>query len=189
MPQHVQGIQTLKYQAEWSAAKKKQQDMTSDSLHAQMKTAYFIVKKNFPLSSFPDLIALQKSNGAPTLQMGTYSHHEVVSDFVESLASSLDSEVKDKINSSPFIGLMTDESTDIAVHKKLVIYMQLIHEGKSKVYFASIVDVPDGKADIISAALLKFLEDNNIPMSKLLGFVSDGAAEMMGRSNGVGAIL
>ena len=67
--------------------------------------------------------------------------------------------------------------------------MQLIHEGKSKVYFASIVDVPDGKADIISAALLKFLEDNNIPMSKLLGFVSDGAAEMMGRSNGVGAIL
>ena len=188
LPQHTRVIQTLKYQEEWSVAKKKQ-DITLDSLDAQMKTAYFIVQKNFPLSSFPDLIELQQSNGAPTLQMGTSSHHETMTDFIKCISSSLDSDMKQKIEKSSFIGLMTDESVDIAILKKLVIYIQFIFEGKSKVCFASMVDVPDGKAATISAALFNFLQQNNIPTSKLLGFASDGAAVMMGKNNGVGVIL
>ena len=189
LPQHTRAIQTLKYQEEWSVAKKKQEHVTSDSLDAQMTTAYFIVQKNFPLSSFPDLIELQQSNGAPTLQTGSYSHHETVTDFIKCISSSLDSDMKQKIEKSSFLGLMTDESVDIAILKKLVIYVQLIIEGKSKICFASMVDVPDGKAATISEALLNYLQQNNIPTSKLLGFASDGAAVMMGKNNGVGVIL
>ena len=84
---------------------------------------------------------------------------------------------------------MTDESVDIAILKKLIIYIQLIIEAKSKICFASMVDVPDGKAATISEALLNYLQQNNIPTSKLLGFASDGATVMMGKNNGVGVIL
>ena len=139
LPQHTRAIQTLKYQEEWSVAKKKQENLTSDSLDSQMKNAYFVVQKNFPLS---DLIELQQSNG---------------------ISSSLDSDIKEKIAKSSFLGPMTDESVDIAILKKLVVYVQLIVEGKSKICFASMVDVPDGKAAMISEALLNFLQQNYIP--------------------------
>ena len=132
LPQHMRAIQTLRYQEEWIVAKKKQEHVTSDSLDAQKTTAYFIVKKNFPLSLFPDLIELQQSNGAPTLQTGSYSHHETVTDFIKCISSSLDSDMKQKIEKSSFLGLMTGESVDIPILKKLVIYVQLTIEGKSK---------------------------------------------------------
>ena len=47
-------------------------------------------------------------------------------------------------------------------------------------------DVCDGKADTIIQALVEVLEEWQIPLTKVTGLGSDGAAVMTGVRNGVG---
>ena len=42
-----------------------------------------------------------------------------------------------RIQKSPYVGLMLDESLDIAVQKKLVLFFKILVEGKSKIEFAT----------------------------------------------------
>jgi len=84
---------------------------------------------------------------------------------------------------------MLDESLDIAVQNELVLFFKILVEGKSKIKFAANVEVKDGKAETIYAAILKYLEESNIPVKKLLGFGTDGATVMTGRLNGLAVRL
>ena len=52
--------------------------------------------------------------------------------------------------------------------------------------FAENKNVADGKADTIVAAIKEFLNEWGIPLMKVTGLGSDGAAVMMGVRNGVG---
>ena len=52
-----------------------------------------------------------------------------------------------RIQKSPYVGLMLDESLDIAVQKKLVLFFKILVEGKSKFEFAANVEVKDGKEE------------------------------------------
>ena len=94
-----------------------------------------------------------------------------------------------RIQKSPYVGLMLDESLDIAVQKKLVLFFKILVEGKSKIEFAANVEVKDGKAETIYAAVLKYLEESNVPVKKLSGLGTDGASVMTGRVNGLAVRL
>ena len=94
-----------------------------------------------------------------------------------------------RIQKSPYVGLMLDESLDIAVQKKLVLFFKILVEGKSKIEFAVNVEVKDGKAETIYAAVLKYLEESNVPVKKLSGLGTDGASVMTGRVNGLAVRL
>ena len=104
--------------------------------------------------------------------------------------------IKEKIfadaQASPAIGIMADESIDISVTKSLVIYyiwyLDPIHE-QYKTSFLSLTEVPSGTADVIAEAIKKELSSSAIPLAKCCGFSSDGAKVMVGKQNGVAALL
>ena len=70
---------------------------------------------------------------------------------------------------------MLDESLHIAVQKKLVLFFKILVD----------VEVKDGKAETIYAAVLKYLEQSNVPVKKLSGLGKDGASVMTGHFNGL----
>ena len=94
-----------------------------------------------------------------------------------------------RFQKSPYVGLMLDESLDIAVQKKLVLFFKILVEGKAKIEFAAIVELKDGKAETIYAAVLKHLEDSNVPVKKLSGLGTDSVSVMTGRLNGLAVRL
>ena len=159
-----------------------------DSLHHQLKTVYFMAQHNIALNTYAPLIELQKSNGCEVLSRpsGHYVAHEVVSEMLQCLASSITDDVKQNIKNSKFIGVLTDESCDIAVLKKLIIYVQTFSGGKVNVSFATNIDVPDGKAETIFNAINEWLVSWEIPITKVMGLATDGAAVMTGVRSGVG---
>ena len=93
------------------------------------------------------------------------------------------------IQGTPYLGIMCDESLDIAVTKKLVIYCKIIKSGEIFVLFGANVEVLDGKATTIYESLVKFLNDMGVNISKVSGLGTDGASVMTGRLNGVGVKL
>ena len=75
---------------------------------------------------------------------------------------------------------MLDESLDIAVQKKLVLFFKKLVEGKSKVEFAANAKVKGGNTETINAGVLKYLEESNVPVKKHSGLHKEGASMMTG---------
>ena len=132
-------------------------------------------------------IELQKANGAPIT--AAYKHHEQVEEMILACSQSLKEKLKTELANAHFIGVMTDESCDIAIYKKLIIYVKIVVNGKSKVVFAENRNVPEGTANTIVGAIRNFLNDNTVPPEKVAGLGSDEAAVMTGVRNGVGVQL
>lgn len=103
---------------------------------------------------------------------------EIISDCIEEKTLSI-------LRESPFVGVLFDETSDITVYKKLVIFFRAVVNGKSQTLFATNVSVHNGKAVMLVQALLKFLEKKGISITKVQGLGSDGAPVMLGCLNGV----
>jgi len=84
---------------------------------------------------------------------------------------------------------MTDESTDIAVLKQLVLVGRYLTDDGIKTSFLRITDIPNGTAETITGAMLKFVSDNTLHITRLCAFGSDGASVMTGRLSGVAVRL
>ena len=80
---------------------------------------------------------------------------------------------------------MTDESTDIAVLKQLVLVGRYLTDDGIKTSFLCITDILNGTAETIEGAVLKFMSEKALQITRLCAFGSDGASVMTGRLSGV----
>jgi len=80
---------------------------------------------------------------------------------------------------------MIDTTTDVSVLKQLVVYGRCILDGT----ILGLRDLVDGRAFTIEKSILDFLDDNELDISCMSSFGSDGASVMTGRSEGVATHL
>lgn len=98
-------------------------------------------------------------------------------------------ELREEILASSFYSVMVDETTDISTTLEFVIYFRYLQNGKSKTVFGGVINISDGKADTIMAAITDFLLEKEIPIGNMVAFGSDGAAVMVSSKTGVGTQL
>ena len=133
---------------------------------------------------------LQKLGGSTAYANASpYTDKNIVSEMQGDLAAVWRERTLARIKNSPFIGLMVDESIDIAVQKKLVLYCKIVHLGEAKIEFGANEEVKDGKANTIVTAILEFLQENDLEMRVVTGLGTDGAATMLGCREGVAVQL
>ena len=84
---------------------------------------------------------------------------------------------------------MCDESTDISIKKELIQFGRILFNGESETHFLKLIQLPDGKAEIIEEAIIAYLQKAGIHMSAITSFGSDGASVMVGSSSGVATRL
>ena len=75
---------------------------------------------------------------------------------------------------------MTDESTDIAILKQLVLVGRYLTDSGVKTSFLRIGDMMNGKAETIEGAILHYLGNKTLQITKLCAFGRDGASVMTG---------
>ena len=152
---------------------------------AQIRTVYCLAKYGQPLSQYENLITLQVKNECPHFQdkKKIYTSEEAKIEMLDSVNDTIEEVILADINSSQFLGLIVDESTDITIHKKLNVYMKcLSKETNEPVYhFMDYVNVIDGKAETIINEIKMLMATKNIPMDKISSLASDGAAVMTGK--------
>lgn len=97
-----------------------------------MRVIYWMAKECVPLSKYQSLIQLLKLLGTPNLdvlKIGEkidYSSYTTACDILNALSTTLDKAVTEKLHQSPFITILTDESTDICVNHKLCISARIV---------------------------------------------------------------
>ena len=87
---------------------------------------------------------------------------------------------------------MCDESTDISVQKKLVVYGRVVNDDLSSetIYLGNLrLSHVSVTADVIYTSLKDFIEAKGLQLSKVIGFGSDGASIMTGSKTGVATRL
>jgi len=100
-------------------------------------------------------------------------------------------EIFTEFSASLFHTLIVDESTDIAVHKVLVLYLKY-RSPNSLVYktvFGGIIQLTACHAQALEQAIKEFYNEHEIDLNRLVILTSDGPSVMLGRWNGLAALL
>ena len=120
--------------------------------------------------------------------MEAYLSDGICRQHLRILASVARRDMMEMVRSSHFIGIMIDETLDISITEQMVIYYRIVGpDGHVKVVFAGIEELDAGDALTITTALLSKLARDEIPLSKVMSFGSDGASVMTGHLTGVAA--
>ena len=188
---HALSKKTLTQKRYMEAAQKCATKSVLPVLEAQIQTAMWLAEENLPNRKFLKLIDLQLANGASAFsnKKGIYTNHQAPATFQKYIAEVLKESALVRIRDSPFIGIMTDESLDIATNKKLILFCRIIHKGELRVEFCANISIADGKAETLYNCILDWLQNVGLGINKVSGFGSDGASVMTGRLNGVGVKL
>ena len=114
-----------------------------------------------------------------------FKHNSTAAELQHCMSEVCIEDALKRIKHSPLVDLRLDESLDIAVQKKLVLFFKILVLRKAKIEFATNFEFKDGKAETIYSAVLNYLNSNNIPVKKLSGLGTDGTSVMTGCHNGL----
>ena len=125
-----------------------------------MRTVYYIAKASKPNSDFGNLIELQALNGCPDLEnVGPYHHHSVVTEMEQCIADVISKDIKQAIHASPFVSLLIDETVNVTIHKKLIVFIRYADEnGCAKTVFKGNYTVTAGDAETIYNKLVEICD-------------------------------
>ncbi|XP_078607889.1 zinc finger protein 862-like [Branchiostoma floridae x Branchiostoma japonicum] len=166
------------------------------SVVAAMKNVYFLAKEELATRKHKPLLELEKDIGCEAVSSlstggnATYDSNESANGFQDAISATITEDMLNEIRNSTAVSLMIDESTDISVSKNLITFISYIYRGEVKTRFLQLEQIEgSSNAENIYQALLSCLEKHGIPVSKVCGLGTDGAAVMVGRQNGVAALL
>ena len=156
-----------------------------DDIICHFLATYFLSKEDMALNKFPALLSLLETC---TVDINNnYKNNKMATEFLTCIATKLREDVMMEINSSPYIGLMIDESLDVGMIEHLVVNIRYIHENKVKERFCALIQLHslDAKSifDSLNSFLLKYKLHN-----KIVAISTDGASVMLAQ-NGVASLL
>ncbi|KAK6182012.1 hypothetical protein SNE40_009783 [Patella caerulea] len=164
-------------------------------LEKVFQSVYFLAKENIANMKAPSLIQLMQNTGVGELNHFQHTSPSTYREFFLTLGETVASEILDKARSVGCYGLLIDDLTDCSVMEQMISFIQFFDPVKFEVNtsFLSISNILEDSTSANSETLFKVLcqtlAKKSLPLSKLKGLVTDGAAVMIGNKNGLAAKL
>ena len=157
-----------------------------------MKVVYWLTQEDIPLTKYSSLIKFMKDCKMPyadALNVNSrvnYNSYYTAVDLLTSLSNVIDTNITEKINASPVVTILTDESTDIVVHHKLCISTRIVDPItlQPSTLFLTDVRIEKATGKGMYDEIQKQLRIRNIDC-KIMGLGTDGASAMTGRKEGL----
>lgn len=112
-------------------------DASKRKLCSQMKVVFHMAKNDIPRNQYTGMTELLRAVQAPDLATseGLYRHSDSICEMEMALEDVVLKQLDDKIRESDFIGIIIDETVDITVDKKLIVYVKLQVSGRVETCF------------------------------------------------------
>eukprot|EP00795_Rhopilema_esculentum_P009914 gene9914-biopygen12623 len=119
----------------------------------------------------------------------TYTSHEPQNELIECIFKEVQQEIQKRINSSKYVAVMMDDTTDISNVEHSAVPVRLVHNGEVEEHMLGMIDASnDQSADALAKIMMSTLEKKNLAPAtskyKLIGQSYDGAPTMSGQLNG-----
>ena len=132
------------------------------------------------MSKYPSLMDLLSDLDCPDIDQlssgqSTYKSEKTAREILQCIADVLRDETLKKLNESPFISILCDESTDISTQKKLIIYALAIDPQDLTVttYYMANLKIVDGTGETLHRVICEYLARSGISFQKVLGLCTD----------------
>ncbi|KAL7373291.1 hypothetical protein ABVT39_003142 [Epinephelus coioides] len=131
------------------------------------KCLYWLIKNELAHhTNYPKLLSLAELLGCDYFkklkidQRNNYRSHRIIDEMLEILGEVIEEPVLSEIQSSKAIALEVDESTDVSTARQLDLHVRYLDkEGHVYNQFLDLVELSDGKADTIVAAIKSALQE------------------------------
>ncbi len=190
---HQCAIENDTMKTNFTEAVNKALSQKEEAVMVALKAVYWLAKENLPLHKYESLMEFLAEVNCPNIkslrlsEAATYGSESTANDLLQSLAAVIRDGIDNMLLRSPFVSIYADESTDIAVQKKLVVYSRVVDPDtfQPSTHFLANMKVANGTAAEITTSLMALMADRGIPVTKVMGLGSDGAAVMTSQKNGV----
>ena len=158
------------------------------ALKALIHCTHFLAHHRIPhTTNFDELVDLIISCGAEDLKRfleragknANYTSKIAVVEFVEAVGLWAEECLLKRLHKASNFSVMADECTDVTNIEELSIFCRWVEDGQPIEHFL----------ETIYSALIEFMKDKNIQISKLVGMGFDGAATFSGKHNCVQSLL
>ncbi|KAJ8358389.1 hypothetical protein AAFF_G00010400 [Aldrovandia affinis] len=177
----------------------KANETSNKKLCSQLRVVFHMAINVIACHQYVGLTDLLRAVKAPDFVSceGIYRHSDSVDDMEKALEDVVVKQLDEKLKGSDFIGIIIDETVNITVDKKRIIYVKLEIKGRVETCFLGNYDVHSGTArcifdkvvEVLRERNVEVLRERNVELSRVIGLGSDGASVMMGKRAGVGALL
>ena len=135
-----------------------------------LKVVYWVAKELLPIHKYECLMSLLVQLKCPHVghlahgKNATYASEVTANDMLDSIVTVIRNRTDNKLLTSPFVSLFIDESTDIAVRKKLAIYARVLDPEtfKPSTHFVSNVRLEYGNGKAISEKVKVMMEEKGL---------------------------
>ncbi|XP_070576346.1 uncharacterized protein C17orf113-like [Ptychodera flava] len=190
---HLQAIEEVALRRSFDTAVNRALSENDQGIISAMQSVYWLAKEDIATRKYESLLKFLKLQGVQTVdklrigQNASYTSRQTAEEMQDAIGKVIANDIQKQLQESEFVSVLSDESTDISVSKKLVMYVRVIEEDFTpKTRYIGNVKVKDGTAETIATELkINLLEKHRVKPSQLIGFGSDGASVMRGRKNGV----
>ncbi|KAJ8311704.1 hypothetical protein KUTeg_011059 [Tegillarca granosa] len=107
------------------------QNIQEQAVKIALDTVYWLGKENIPTEKYPSLLELLNKHCSSVKDLNkaknaTYNFRIIANEMQQAIADALMYEIVDSMKQARWISVLTDESTDITVKGKLIIYVKFV---------------------------------------------------------------
>ena len=119
---HRDAVQELAFLKDFQTACEKSLSGKDEGVKTFMMAAYWLVEDEMPVSKFSRLIMLLKLSKCPDIESmyvgenATYMSDTAANEMIDCIAEVVRKEAMDKVQSSPTVSILTEESTDLLIN-------------------------------------------------------------------------
>nr|XP_006820028.1 PREDICTED: uncharacterized protein LOC102809342 [Saccoglossus kowalevskii] len=131
---HLEAVKATIMRADMEAAVSTALTKKQDAVITAMKTVYWLAKEAIATDKYSSLLELLRESGCEhvgNLQVGgnaTYQSSTTAEDLQQTISDVITTKVSKRIQSCVMFSILTDESTDISVTGRLVLYIRMVNE-------------------------------------------------------------
>ena len=138
-----------------------------------MKAVYWMASENLPMTKYESMMHLLKDLGVPIacLQVSErvdYKSYYTANDILSAISAQIDAEVSERIERSPFVTILADESTDIANKKRMTMHARIVDPKSSvaETVYLRDVEYEDSTGEGLAQEILNEAQKRKIPPYK-----------------------
>lgn len=171
-------------------------ETAKDVLEKAFSVAYFLAKEHVAIRKFLNLMKFaEDSLGVNHLKYFNHKSEGSIREIFLVLGETIKEEIVRSAQKVQSYGFMVDEVTDISVQSQMLTFIQFVSPVTSciEIAFLSVQNVLEefasANADALTSLIKDELQQCGLSLTNLKSLVTDGAAVMTGRNNGVATKL
>ena len=166
----------------------------NDVLFKAFYACYFLAKQEIANRKLSSLIEFLEIVGVSEMRFFQHRSAGSIREIFLTVGKAIENSVVSKVRSAESFGILVDDVMDISVAEQMITFISYVSaDAKPAVDFLCTKDILEKFTSPNSEAIFRTITDSltqfNLEISKCMSIVTDGAAVMVGKNNGVAAKL